>query len=208
MDLIRSYFPTLTDKQYAQLEALKPLYTEWNDRINVVSRKDIENLYERHVLHSLAIAKWVQFVPATKVMDLGTGGGFPGVPLAIVFPESRFHLVDSIAKKLNVIEAVKNAIELTNVFTFHNRAEQMPYQYDFVVTRAVAPLADLLKWTKGKYLPKNRNAIKNGLIALKGGDLHSEIETSGVATVKQEPLSLFYTEPFFADKHLVYVPRS
>ncbi len=204
MQAIKKYFPELTELQLKQFEALLPLYREWNEKINVISRKDIDNLYEHHVLHSLAIAKFHQFRPATKILDLGTGGGFPGVPLAILYPECRFHLVDSIGKKLKVIEAVAEAIELKNVFTFHQRVEQMPYQYDFVVSRAVAPAADLLAWTRGKYLTKKLNFISNGLICLKGGDLTKELQ--GIHKAKQVPLSTYYSEEFFEDKSLVYVP--
>lgn len=208
MQLLLRYFPDLTPVQIKQFSQLPQLYSEWNEKINVVSRKDIENLAERHILHSLAIARFITFKNGTKLMDLGTGGGFPGVPLAILFPECRFHLVDSIGKKLKVIEAVKETVGLQNIFTFHSRAEEMPYQYDFVVTRAVAPLADLRKWTKGKFLSKNQHAIANGIIALKGGDLSEEIQHSGFPNVKQVPLSTWYSEPFFADKYLLYAPGS
>ncbi len=205
MELILKYFPDLTTRQIEQFTSLLSIYTEWNERINVISRKDIENLYERHVLHSLAIAKFVPFKHGTKIMDLGTGGGFPGVPLAILFPDCRFHLVDSIGKKLKVVEAVKEELELKNIFTFHSRAEQMDYQYDFVVTRAVAPLADLLFWTKRKYLSKDQNRVANGLIALKGGDLNQEIADTGLQHTVTVPLSTFFNESFFSDKSLVYV---
>jgi 16S rRNA (guanine527-N7)-methyltransferase len=205
LPLIRKYFTDLTDKQYEQLTMLEPLYTEWNQKINVISRRDIGHLYEHHVLHSMAIAKLVQFVPGTKVMDLGTGGGFPGVPLAILFPESRFHLVDSIGKKLTVIDAVTEAIGLTNVFTFHSRAEQMEFRYDFVVSRAVAPLSSLMGWTKNKYAPRHHNTRPNGLICLKGGDLTDEIKGSKIPEVI--PVSTYFDEPFYADKSLVYVKR-
>ncbi len=207
MDIILRYFTELSERQVEQFAMLQALYTDWNEKINVISRKDIENLYERHVLHSLAIAKFTQFKPGTKIMDLGTGGGFPGIPLAIMFPDCRFHLVDSIGKKLKVIEGVKEATGLSNLFTFHSRAEQMPYQYDFVVTRAVAPLQDLLQWTKGKYLSKDLNTLKNGLIALKGGNLEDEIAQTGLTHVLKTPLSKFYTEDFFAGKSIVYVQQ-
>ncbi|MFN8287943.1 MAG: 16S rRNA (guanine(527)-N(7))-methyltransferase RsmG [Chitinophagales bacterium] len=207
MELLLKYFPELTQQQIHQLSLLQAVYAEWNEMINVISRKDIENLYERHVLHSLAIAKFVQFRNGSKIMDLGTGGGFPGVPLAILFPHCRFHLVDSIGKKLKVIEAAKEAAELKNVFTFHSRAEEMEFQYDFVVTRAVAPLAELLKWTKGKYLSKDNNQYKNGLIALKGGKLEEEIAAAAVKNVFKKPLSEYFEEPFFSDKCLVYVEQ-
>ena len=205
MEIILKYFPDLTTEQHKQFSLLKDVYAEWNEKINVVSRKDIENLYERHVLHSLAIAKFIQFESGSKIMDLGTGGGFPGVPLAIMFPESRFHLVDSIGKKLKVIDAAVEAIGLKNVFTFHSRAEQMEYQYDFVVSRAVAPSMDLMNWSKGKYFPKNRHKIVNGLICLKGGDLTEELKPFSRANVTL--LSKYFTEEFFSDKSLVYIPR-
>lgn len=205
MQLIQKYFPDLTPRQLEQFAALDGLYRDWNEKINVISRKDIDNLYEHHVLHSLAIAKFIQFKNATKIMDLGTGGGFPGIPLAIMFPKCRFHLVDSIAKKLKVIDAVSEALELKNVFTFHSRVEQMPYQYDFIVTRAVAQLSDLLAWTKGKSLYKDQNALPNGLIALKGGDLAAELAAAEAKLIKQLPLSVFFKEDFFKDKSLVYV---
>lgn len=207
MELLLKYFPQLTQQQIHCFSQLQPVYSEWNEKINVISRKDIDNLYERHILHSLGIAKFIQFKNGTKIMDLGTGGGFPGVPLAILFPECRFHLVDSIGKKLKVIEAATEACGLKNVFTFHARAEEMQFQYDFVVTRAVAPLADLLRWTKGKYLPKDNNPYKNGLIALKGGKLEEEIAAAHVKNIYKKPLSDFFTEDFFADKFLVYTEQ-
>ena len=205
MEIIFKYFPDLTSEQQKQLSLLKDVYAEWNEKINVVSRKDIENLYERHVLHSLAIAKFIEFESGSKIMDLGTGGGFPGVPLAIMFPESRFHLVDSIGKKLKVIDAAVETTGLKNVFTFHSRAEQMEYQYDFVVSRAVAPATDLMSWSRGKYFPKNRHKIVNGLICLKGGDLTEELKPFPKTEVT--PLSKYFSEEFFSDKSLVYIPR-
>jgi 16S rRNA (guanine527-N7)-methyltransferase len=202
MDILLKYFPELTEQQQKSFSKLYELYKDWNDKINVISRKDIDNLMERHVLHSLAIAKFVTFRNGSKIMDLGTGGGFPGVPLAILFPECRFHLVDSIGKKLKIIDAVKEELDLKNIFTFHKRAEEMDYQYDFVVSRAVAPLPDLLKWTDRKYLYKQLNEKGNGLICLKGGDLTNEIE--GISNVRITPLSTYFTEDFFKDKSLVY----
>lgn len=207
MDILLKYFPELTTQQIEHFGALGKIYTEWNEKINVISRKDAENLYERHVLHSLSIAKFVQFKNATKIMDLGTGGGFPGVPLAIMFPDCRFHLVDSIGKKLKVIEAVKEELQLKNVFTFHSRAEQMDFQYDFVVSRAVAPLSELLTWSKKKYLPKDQNAVHNGLICLKGGNIEDEIAAAHAKNVMKKPLSDYYNEEFFKDKYLVYAEQ-
>jgi 16S rRNA (guanine527-N7)-methyltransferase len=204
MDFILKYFPHLTHKQIEQFAALGRVYAEWNEKINVISRKDINNLYERHVLHSLSIAKFITFRNATKIMDLGTGGGFPGVPLAIMFPDCRFHLVDSIAKKLKVIEAVKEQTGLTNLYTFHSRSEDMDFQYDFVVSRAVAPLADLLKWTKGKYLPKHLNTIPNGLICLKGGKVDEEIAEAAPHRYQKVSINTYFDEEFFMDKYIVY----
>ena len=205
MDIILKYFPDLKQEQIEQFAALKAIYTEWNEKINVISRKDIENLYERHILHSLSIAKLIQFKNATKVLDLGTGGGFPGIPLAIFFPDCRFHLVDSIGKKLNVVDDVKTKLGLKNTFIFHARAEEMDYQYDFVVSRAVAKLPELLSWTKGKYLAKDQNSFRNGLICLKGGDIEAEIAL--VKTAKKFPISAYFNEEFFKDKFIVYVEQ-
>jgi 16S rRNA (guanine527-N7)-methyltransferase len=205
MELITHYFSNLSNKQIEQFGKLEDLYKEWNEKINVISRKDTENLYERHVLHSLSIAKFISFYDGSKIMDLGCGGGFPGIPLAIFFPECRFHLVDSIGKKLKVVDEIATAIGLQNVFTFHSRAEQMAYQYDFVISRAVAPASDLMLWTKGKYFPKNRHEIVNGLICLKGGDLTEELKPFPKS--KTIPLHQFYKESFFEDKKLVYIPR-
>jgi len=202
MELILKYFPELTQQQIQQFSSLPKIYSEWNEKINVISRKDIDNLYERHILHSLSIAKFIQFKNAAKILDLGTGGGFPGVPLAIMFPESRFHLVDSIGKKLKVVEAVKDEIGLKNIFTFHSRVEQIEFQYDFAVSRAVAPLSDLLQWTKGMYFSKNQHTIHNGLICLKGGDIDNEI--SQVSGAKKIPVSSFFQQDFFRDKFIVY----
>jgi len=205
MEIILKYFPGINQAQIQQFSSLQKIYEEWNEMINVISRKDIANLYERHVLHSLSIAKFIQFKDATKIMDLGTGGGFPGVPLAILFPECRFHLVDSIGKKLKVVEAVKEAIGLKNIFTFHARSEEMDFKYDFVVSRAVAPLDDLLNWTKGKYLPKDQNKIHNGLICLKGGNIETEL--SLVKNAQKIPISGYFQEPFFSDKYIVYCEK-
>jgi 16S rRNA (guanine527-N7)-methyltransferase len=205
VELLLKYFPDLTKEQQDSFGKLSDVYTEWNDKINVISRKDIDHLYEHHVLHSLAIAKFITFRNGSKIMDLGTGGGFPGVPLAILFPECRFHLVDSIGKKLKVIEAAKEAAGLKNIFTFHSRAEDMAYQYDYVVSRAVAPLKDLMRWSTTKYLPKHLNEKRNGLICLKGGDLTTEKE--GVKVVQVQSLSDYFSEEFFQDKSLVYVPK-
>ncbi|MCS6935012.1 MAG: 16S rRNA (guanine(527)-N(7))-methyltransferase RsmG [Chitinophagales bacterium] len=206
MDVIRKYFPELSSAQLSQFGLLHEVYTQWNDKINVISRKDIQSLYEHHVLHSLAIARFVSFLPGAKVMDLGTGGGIPGIPLAIYFPEARFHLVDSVGKKLRVVEAVCDACGIKNIFTFHCRAEEMKYQYDFIVTRAVAPLNNLLRWTKGKFLSRNRHAIANGLIALKGGNIEDEIAAARIPEVIKVPLVRYFSEDYYKEKVLVYVP--
>ena len=174
MELILKYFPDLTEEQKRQFAALYDLYTDWNSKINVISRKDIENLYEHHVLHSLGIAKVIRFKPGTKVMDLGTGGGFPGIPLAILFPEVQFHLVDSIGKKVRVATEIAGSIGLKNVTTRHARAEEEKQLFDFVVSRAVMPLTDLLKIIRKNISPKQQNALPNGLICLKGGELERE----------------------------------
>lgn len=205
MDIILKYFPELTDIQKEQFGALYDLYTDWNSKINVISRKDIANLYEHHVLHSLGIAKIINFKPGTGVMDLGTGGGFPGIPLAILFPEVTFHLVDSIGKKVKVATEVANAIGLKNVTTRHCRAEEEKQQFDFVVSRAVMPLADLLKIIRKNIRKEQHNALPNGLICLKGGELDKE-----VTPVKKQALITdlkdFFSEEYFETKKVVYVP--
>lgn len=204
MEIIQKYFPTLTPEQRQQFAALYDLYTDWNAKINVISRKDIENLYEHHVLHSLGIARVIQFRPGTSIMDLGTGGGFPGIPLAILFPEVRFHLVDSIGKKVRVATEVANAIGLTNVTFRHARAEEEKQLFDFVVSRAVMPLADLVKIIKKNISTKGINALPNGLICLKGGELENEAMPFKHKTTIH-PLSDDFEEEFFATKKVVYV---
>lgn len=205
MDIILKYFPGLTDIQKEQFGALYDLYTDWNSKINVISRKDIANLYEHHVLHSLGIAKIINFKPGTGVMDLGTGGGFPGIPLAILFPEVTFHLVDSIGKKVKVATEVANAIGLKNVTTRHCRAEEEKQQFDFVVSRAVMPLTDLLKIIRKNIRKEQHNALPNGLICLKGGELDKE-----VMPVRHQALITdlkdFFSEEYFETKKVVYVP--
>lgn len=204
MEIIQKYFPDLTKEQRRQFAALYDLYTDWNAKINVISRKDIENLYEHHVLHSLAIARVIRFRPGTRIMDLGTGGGFPGIPLAILFPEVTFHLVDSIGKKVRVATEVANAIGLTNVTFRHARAEEEKQLFDFVVSRAVMPLADLIKIIKKNISPQATNALPNGLICLKGGELEHEAMPFKHKTT-MHALSDDFEEEFFQTKKVVYV---
>lgn len=205
MDIILKYFPRLTDRQKSQFEALYDLYADWNSKINVISRKDIGNLYEHHVLHSLAIARLIHFQPDTRVMDLGTGGGFPGIPLAIMFPDCQFHLVDSIGKKIKVATEVASAVGLENVTLCHERAEEEKGLFDFVVSRAVMPLADLLKIVRKNISKAQKNAYPNGLICLKGGELQHEV----MPFKKQAEviaLSDWFEEEYFTTKKVVYVP--
>lgn len=204
MDIILKYFPDITEEQKKQLAALYDLYTEWNAKINVISRKDIENLYEHHVLHSLGIARVIQFRAGSRIMDLGTGGGFPGIPLAILFPEVHFHLVDSIGKKVRVATEVATAIGLKNVTFRHARAEEEKQTFDFVVSRAVMPLADLIKIIKKNISVKQQNALPNGLICLKGGELEHEAMPFKHKTVMHN-LSDEFEEEFFKTKKVVYV---
>ena len=204
MELILKYFPDLTEEQKRQFAALYDLYTDWNSKINVISRKDIENLYEHHVLHSLGIAKVIRFKPGTKVMDLGTGGGFPGIPLAILFPEVQFHLVDSIGKKVRVATEIAGSIGLKNVTTRHARAEEEKQLFDFVVSRAVMPLTDLLKIIRKNISPKQQNALPNGLICLKGGELERETMPVKNKTTMWN-LKEFFGGEFFETKKVVYV---
>ena len=204
MELILKYFPELTEEQKKQFAALYDLYLDWNSKINVISRKDIENLYEHHVLHSLGIAKVINFKPGTKIMDLGTGGGFPGIPLAILFPEVNFHLVDSIGKKVRVATEVANSIGLKNVTLRHARAEEEKQLFDFVVSRTVMPLADLLKIIRKNITPKQQNSLPNGLICLKGGELEHEAMPFKNKTTMWDLKDIF-EEEFFKTKKVVYV---
>ena len=204
MELILKYFPNLTETQIQQFEALEALYKDWNSKINVISRKDIDELYLRHVLHSLGIAKVIDFVPGTSILDVGTGGGFPGVPLAILFPECQFHLVDSINKKLKVINAVAEALELTNIRTTHSRVEAIDETYDFIVSRAVTTMPEFTTWVKGKVARTQKNELKNGILYLKGGDLTEELKQ--YKTVKAFLLSDYFEEPFFETKKVIHLP--
>lgn len=205
MEQILKYFPKLTETQINQFKALYELYVDWNAKINVISRKDIENLYERHVLHSLGIAEVIQFKPNSTILDVGTGGGFPGVPLAILFPEVKFTLIDSIGKKIKVGTEVSNAIGLKNIDLFHKRVQEEKGKYDFVVSRAVMPLDDLVKLSRKNISPKQQNALPNGLICLKGGELQHEIlPYKNVAETYE--LSDYFEGEFFKTKKVVYVP--
>lgn len=204
MELIEQYFPDITDEQRQHFKLLETLYQDWNLKINVVSRKDIDELYLRHVLHSLAIAKIISFKPGTKIIDVGTGGGFPGIPLAIMFPETQFHLVDSIAKKLKVVNEVVEGLGLTNVKTTHGRVEEVKGTYDFIVSRAVAAMPTFVHWTKDKIAKKQNHDLKNGILYLKGGDLGQELQDFPKATIYN--LSDFYKEDFFETKKMVHLP--
>jgi 16S rRNA (guanine527-N7)-methyltransferase len=204
MELVLKYFPDLSEIQIQQFEALEDLYKDWNAKINVVSRKDIDDLYLRHVLHSLAIAKVIQFKDKSSILDVGTGGGFPGVPLAIMFPNCQFHLVDSINKKLKVINAVCEALELTNIKTTHSRVEVIDGTFDFIVSRAVTAMPEFTKWIKGKVAKRQQNAIKNGILYLKGGDLTAELKQ--YKNVKAFLISDYFEEAFFDTKKVIYLP--
>ena len=203
MKIIRKYFNSLSDKQIYQFEKLHDLYKDWNLKINVVSRKDIDELYLRHVLHSLGIAKIIQFKAGSKVLDVGTGGGFPGIPLAILFPETQFHLVDSIGKKIKVVNEVVEGLELRNVITTHGRVEDIEDTYDFIVSRAVAQMETFVRWTKGKINKKQRHSLKNGILYLKGGDLTIELQKYTSATIYD--LINFFEEDFFETKKVVHL---
>lgn len=204
MDIILKYFPNITEKQKQQFAALYDLYADWNSKINVISRKDIENLYTHHVLHSLGIAKLIQFKDGSKIMDVGTGGGFPGVPLAILFPKCNFLLVDSIGKKVRVATEVSNAIGLENIQFRHCRAEEVKEQFDFVVSRAVMPLPDLVKIIRKNVSKEQQNALPNGLICLKGGNLEGELKPFK-KTAEADDLSMYFEEEYFKTKKIVYV---
>ena len=204
MNLISKYFPKLSDVQLYQFEALQGLYEDWNSKINVISRKDIESLYLRHVLHSLSIAKLIQFKSGSKILDIGTGGGFPGIPLAILFPEVKFHLVDSINKKLKVVNGVAESLGLENIKTTHSRAESIKGHYDFIISRAVTTMPDFVSWVKNRVAKKSLHPLKNGILYLKGGDLSEELKLYKTATLYD--LSTYFEEDFFETKKIVHLP--
>lgn len=204
LGLILKYFPEISDTQKEQFRRLEELYNEWNSKINVISRKDMESLYEKHILHSLGIAKVMQFAPGTKVLDVGTGGGFPGIPLAILFPEAEFTLIDSIGKKITVVNAVAEGIGLKNVAGIHGRAEKLKEKFHFVVSRAVTQMPEFLRWLKGKFEKEQFNPKHNGVLYLKGGDLAEEL-----AGLKCEIFNLknYFDEEFFDTKKVVYLSK-
>lgn len=204
MDLILKYFPHLSETQQLQFSKLSELYKDWNLKINVVSRKDIDELHLRHVLHSLGIAKVQPFHSGAKILDVGTGGGFPGIPLAILFPEAHFHLVDSIGKKIKVVEEVALGLELKNVNMTNARVESINGQYDFIVSRAVAQMETFVHWVKGRIAKESRHELKNGILYLKGGDLSEELSVYKNAVIY--PLNTFFEEDFFETKSVVYLP--
>ena len=204
MKLIQKYFSDLSRAQLIQFEKLESLYKYWNSKINVISRKDISSLYLKHVLHSLAIAKFIQFSKDTHIIDVGTGGGFPGIPLAILFPDCKFHLVDSIEKKVKVVDAVSNELGLGNVTTQCKRVEDIDDKFDFILTRAIADMSTILEWTVNNITPNSNNIVPNGIIALKGGDLDKElsrIENKKIVAIKD-----YFDDHYFINKKLVYVP--
>jgi len=204
MEIIQKYFTDLTAVQIEQFEQLEKLYEEWNAQINVISRKDIDELYLRHVLHGLAIAKVQPFVEGSRILDVGTGGGFPGIPLAILFPEVQFVLVDAIGKKIKVVQAVAESIGLTNVSAHHIRAEKVKGQFDFIVSRAVTNMPDFVKWVRKKVAKQQKHELKNGILYLKGGDLTEELKDFAKATLF--PIPAYFEEAFFETKKVVHVP--
>ena len=205
MEIIKKYFKQLTERQLQQLQMLDELYREWNAKINVISRKDIDNLYEHHVLHSLAIAKAITFRPGTEILDFGTGGGFPGIPLAILFPECHFKLIDGTGKKIRVAQEVATAIGLKNCQSEHLRGEDEKGRYDFVVSRAVMPLPDLVKIVRKNISKTNRNVLPNGVICLKGGELQAETQPFR-KVVETNPISNWFDEDWFKEKNVIYLP--
>ncbi|MEM9339055.1 MAG: 16S rRNA (guanine(527)-N(7))-methyltransferase RsmG [Bacteroidota bacterium] len=206
-EIIFSYFPELSEQQKQQISSLYSLYKNWNEKINVISRKDIDELYIRHVLHSLSIAKFTPFLPEANILDVGTGGGFPGIPLAILFPKSQFHLVDSIGKKIKVVKEVAEALKLENLSCAHERAEKTKGRYDFIISRAVARTKLLFQWTHQKFHQENKHSLSNGFILLKGGDLTEELEELK-RPYQETGIKNFFTEAFFETKKIIYVPAS
>mgnify|MGYP001004124536 FL=1 len=204
MEIIKKYFPELDNHQLSQFAQLGELYAEWNERINVVSRKDIDHLYERHILHSLGIAKVIEFKDNSSILDVGTGGGFPGIPLAIMFPDSFFHLIDAIGKKISVVQAIAEELDLENVKAEHLRAEESKYQYDFVVSRAVTQMPKFVGWVRSKISAQQRNALPNGILALKGGDLAEEL---GAYRANIYQLKDYFSEEFFETKKVIHLPK-
>lgn len=204
LELLRKYFPELTTDQVSKFEKLEELYKDWNLKINVVSRKDIDELYLRHVLHSLGIAKVQKFAPGSKILDVGTGGGFPGIPLAIMFPDSTFHLVDSIGKKIKVVEEVSEGLGLENVTAYNQRVEELKGSYDFIVSRAVAVMPTFVRWIKGKIVKESQHERRNGILYLKGGDLTEELKDYRTAQIFE--LSDYFEEDFYDTKKVVYLP--
>ena len=205
MEIIQKYFPNLSAEQQQQFAALDALYRDWNAKINVISRKDIDNLYEHHVLHSMAFARMVNFRPGTRILDFGTGGGFPGIPLAILFPECQFKLIDGTGKKIRVAQEVCNAIGLKNCHPEHLRGEDEKGRYDFVVSRAVMPLPDLVKIVRKNIAKESKNALPNGILCLKGGNLEAELQPFR-KIVESAELSTWFSEEWFKEKHVIYLP--
>ena len=204
LEELTSYYPNLSPEQMEQFSKLKELYKDWNTKINVVSRKDVEEIYERHVLHSLGIAKVQAFLPSANILDVGTGGGFPGIPLAILFPDTQFHLVDSIGKKIKVVNEVVEGLGLQNVRASNCRVEEINEEFDFIVSRAVAVMPTFVHWVKGKIAKKSKHELKNGILYLKGGDLSEEL--APYKTARIYPLSDYFKEAFFETKKVVYLP--
>ena len=213
IEFIKKYFPDITTQQEERFSKLLPLYTEWNERINVISRKDINSLYLHHVLHSLAIAALIKFTPHTKILDVGTGGGFPGIPLAIMFPECEFTLIDSIAKKIKVVDAVSQTLGLTNVIARQQRADDVKQTFDFITGRAVTELSIFTSWVWNKIMPSGKNALPNGVICLKGGNLLTEIESTcnhfrlNDKQIVEYPINQFFSENYFETKKLIYIQK-
>jgi 16S rRNA (guanine527-N7)-methyltransferase len=206
IDLLKKYLPGLTEEQLSLFEQLDPIYKEWNEKINLISRKDIDNLLKHHILHSLAIAKFIDFKDGTKILDLGTGGGFPGIPLSIKFPNSNFHLIDATRKKIHVVQDIIQRLNLTNVHASHIRAEDLNLKYDFVVSRAVAPIVDIFNWSKKLISKDHKNFIPNGIICLKGGNMKKELKELGKKQYfEMVPVEKYFNDPYFEEKYVIYI---